>query len=376
MKKIIFITALSFSILIAGCKKSDLELFPYNQVETTQAFKTEQDITFAVNGMYQGMRASGSYWGGTWTIIADVLADNLVLNQLGRQSLKTPYYEYRYTGINTYGLFTGGYTITRRANAIIENIGSFSDGAFKNNVMGEALAVRGMLYFDMSRVYSKTYLNATDADFTLPYVITASDPTIKPGNEPLKGFYDKVIADLTKAEGLINISNGVGRLNKAAVAGLLSRVYLYKGDYTNCIAAATRALGTNPTLANIATFPAIWKDATETGVLFKVKNTDLDNSNNLGVNYYQTVKDGIKSEYNVDYNFYQLFKDGDVRKSTYIQTSPYVGTNYNHIIKYAGRPGSPAGVVDANSAHCAPVAHPSPNLSPGCRSLSRREDRP
>jgi tetratricopeptide (TPR) repeat protein len=189
----------------------------------------------------------------------------------------------------------------------------------------------------------------------LPYVITAADPTIKPSNEPVKGFYDKVIADLVKAEALINTSNGVGRLNKAAVAGLLSRVYLYKGDYANRIAAATRALGTTPNLANIATFPSIWKDATETGVLFKVKNTDLDNSSTLGVNYYQTVAAGIKSEYNVDYNFYQLFTDNDIRKSTYIQTSPYVGTNYNHIIKYAGRPGSPAGVVDAKVLRTAEV---------------------
>jgi tetratricopeptide (TPR) repeat protein len=354
MKKTLYASALAVALFVAGCKKSDLNLYPYNQVETTQAFKTQADITLAVNGMYQGIRASGSYLSGTWTIISDVLADNLVLVQAGRQSLRTPYYIWNYSGNSTYPLFAGGYTITRRANAIIENMGNFSEGAFKNNALGEAYAVRAMTYFDMSRVYSKTYQNASDADFTLPYV-TSTDPLIMPGNEPVKSFYDKVINDLTQAEGLINASNGVGRLNKAAVAGLLSRVYLYKGDWANCIAASNRALGATPNVNTIATFPNVWTDATEAGVLFKVKNTNLDNSNTLGVNFYQAVSGGIKSEYTVDYNFYQLFASNDVRKSTYISTSAYSGSTYNHVIKYAGRAGSPAGVVDAKALRTAEV---------------------
>ncbi|CAM3765268.1 RagB/SusD family nutrient uptake outer membrane protein [Mucilaginibacter galii] len=360
MNKRIYTAALS-AILIAGCSKEKLNLYPYNQVATEQAFRSETDVTFDINGMYNGLRTSTSYFvNGIWNILGDVLSDNLVLNTLGRQSLKNPYYEYRYSATNTYGLFGSGYSIIRRANAILENIEKFPNGTFKNNAKGEALAVRALVYFDMSRVYSKTYLNASDADFTVPYV-TTTDATITPANEPVKGFYDKVIADLTQAETLINAnnsisaSNTVSRLNKAAVAGLLSRVYLYKGDYSNCIAAANRALGTTPNVGSLTTFGSIWTDATDAGVLFKVKNTNLDNLNAQGVNYYQTVSQGIKSEYNVDYNFYQLFANNDIRKTIYIQTSPYSAVNYNHVIKYAGRPGTPVGVVDAKVLRTAEV---------------------
>lgn len=358
MKKILYTAALS-AILIAGCSKSDLNLYPYNQVATSQAFNTQTDVTYDINGMYQGLKASGSYYvTGTWNILADVLADNLVLNQVGRQSLRTPYYEWSYNSASTYGLFVGGYTIIRRANAILENIGSFPAGSFKNDAMGQAYALRAMVYFDMCRVYSKTYLNATAADLTLPYVTTTS-ATNMPASEPLQGFYNKVIADLVLAESLINTAatnnNGNITLNKEAVAGLLSRVYLYKGDYTNCIAEANKALGAVPNLPNIATFPSIWTDATSQGVLFKVKNTNIDNINGQGVNYYQAVTGGIKSEYVVDYSFYQLFSNTDVRKSTYISTSAYTGVLYNHIVKYAGRPGSPAGVVDGKALRTAEV---------------------
>ena len=183
-----------------SCKKTELDLFPYNQVETTQAFNTEADVTIAVNGMYTGFRtpptvAAGSvaytnaYFIGQWNIMADVLADNVIINQTGRQTLKT-FGEWKYTGEDTYRLFDHGYAITRRANAILENIDKFPDGAFKNNAKGEALAVRALTYFDMSRVYGKTYQNATTADSVMPYV-EITNATNLPARESVQGFYEK-----------------------------------------------------------------------------------------------------------------------------------------------------------------------------------------
>lgn len=343
----------SFCLVAVSCKESELDLFPYNQAETSQAFLTQPDITLAVNGMYNGIRASGSYYQGTWNIIADVLSDNVILNITGRQSLKS-FYQWQYTGEGTYALFNGGYSIARRANAILENIDAFQDGQFKNNAKGEALAIRAMTYFDMSRIYSKTYLNAGATDSTVAYV-TSTIATNLPKKEPVKPFYDKVIADLVQASSLINVSNGVGRLNKAAVDGLLSRVYLYKGDYTAAAAAATSALGTTPNVTSIANFPLIFRDASESGVLFKIRNTTIDNSNTLGTNYYQTVGGGKRSEYVPDFDFFNSYAANDIRKSTYFETSAYNTVQQNHIIKYAGRTGQPAGVLDAKVIRTAEV---------------------
>jgi hypothetical protein len=354
MKKVKYILFLSI-IGFASCKKEQLELYPYNQIETTQAFNTEADVTLAINGMYAGLRTSGSYFvSGIWNIMADVLADNLIINQAGRQTLKT-YGEWRYTGENTTGLFAGGYTIVRRANAILENIDNFADGPFKNNAKGEALALRAMVYLDMARVFSKTYENASDADVSLPYV-TETDPTIKPGNESVKSFYGKVIADLEQAKTLIGTSNGIYRLNRNSVNGLLSRAYLFKGDMAATITASNDALGATPNVPSRTDFPKIWTDDTNNGVLLKVRNTKQDNVNSQGVNYYQVVSGERKSEYVVDFNFNAMFTPEDIRTSTYISKSKFNQVDYNNVIKYNARSnGDPAGVVDAKVLRTAEV---------------------
>jgi hypothetical protein len=351
MKKISLI--LFTVVFLAACNKKELDLYPYNQIETTQAFNTTNDVDLALGGVYNGLRAAGSYYQGDWNIAFEVVSDNLVLNQQGRLSQQT-FYNWQYTGNGTSGLFGNAYALIRRANAIIENIGKVTaTDSYKNNVKAQALAARGLLHFDLSRVYGKTFTNATEKDSTAPYV-TSTDATLVPGKMAVKDVYALVVADLTNAEAMIGTSNGVGKISKAAVQGILSKVYLYMGEWDKSIAAATAALGSTPAIGTIATFPSIWTDASEVGVLFKIKNTLTDNSNTLGVNYWQNTG-GIKSEYNVDYDFFKLFKSNDVRTATYIQTSAFNAVTYNHVMKYAGKTGFPAGVLDGKVLRSAEV---------------------
>jgi starch-binding outer membrane protein, SusD/RagB family len=365
MKKIIII--LGIIALVSSCRKSELELFPYNQIETEQAFSTENDANLALNGMYFGLRASGSYYQGTWSIFGEVTSDNVLISTAGRLSQQASH-NWQYTPDNTYALFAGGYTIARRANAIILNADKLtgSTPAFINNLKAQALACRAMIYFDMCRIHAKALVNATTADSTIPY-ITTLDQSILPAKESVASFYAKVIADLNLANSLItsaSTGNGVGRFSKLAVNGLLSRVHLYAGDWANCITASNAALAPSTTLPSIAGFPAIWTDVNPSaatgangsdGVLFKITNTLVDNINTLGVNYYQAVAGGIRSEYVVDYAFRQLFLPTDVRTNTYIQTSLYNGVSQNHVVKFAGKSGFPAGVVDAKVLRTAEV---------------------
>jgi hypothetical protein len=346
------------SVVIASCSKKDLQLDPYNALPTETAFNTQQDFTNALRGMYQGFVTAGSYTGGEYLVLADLIADNMTRVAAGRNTGQN-YYFWTYTSEATSGLWGNGYGIIRRANGILENVGKLPAGQFRNNAEAEALAVRGFVHFDISRVYSKVFANSNpNSDLGIPY-ITGTEFTLLPSRPTLKATYDAVIADLTKSFGMINLTNADGgfnrvRLNKAAVAGFLSRVYLHMHDWQKTADWADSSLKYNSNPATLTEFPRIWTDETEAGVLFKVRFTEKDNVS-VGVQHQQFSSSGYRSEFVPEFTLWQQYTNNDVRKNAYFETSNYLGAPYNHIIKYAKRPTGRLNVVDVKVIRVAEV---------------------
>ena len=359
MKKIYIIASLLL-LTAAGCKK-ELIQSPSNAIPVENAFNTPADFTNAILGAYSGLEGKNlppiggvvpgsSYYGGqdggSMATTPDVLSDNLILNQQGRKSEQT-FFNFKYTGNQTWDLWSNAYVAISRANNILQNIGHLTSGSFKDNIQGEALAIRALAHFDLLRLYAKSYTSASATDPGVPYV-TSVDPTLLPARTADKTAYDLVVTDMKQAQTLIALDNGVGRMDKAAVDGLLSRVYLYRGEWQNCITAATAAIADAPAanaLAPAADFGAIWTDDTEEDVLFKIKILDDDNIP-IGVGYEQASPSGVKPEYSVDYTLFNLYTNTDVRKDAYIGQTSFNTINYNYVKKYFGRTTGNANVVD------------------------------
>lgn len=359
MKKLIYILAVGL-LPLASCE-SELDQNPFNALTPEQAFSTEADFVNAVRGAYTGLRG-GSYYGGldggSMILTPDILSDNLIINSQGRFSQQGTY-QLNYTANSTWQIWSNAYTTILRANYILENIDNLTDGPAKSNIRGEALALRALAHFDLLRMYGKRYIGATDADLGVPYV-TSTDPTLEPARNPLKESYDLVVADFLAAETAIGTSNGVGRLNKTAVQGLLGRVYLYMGQWQNAVDKSTAAIASIPAanaLATRAEFPGIWTDATEKGVLFKLRILDTDAAPvvNVGVGYQQTVNGLVRAEYSPTCEIARLFEPSDIRTDTYIGTSTYGGLTSRYVKKHVGRATGTLNVVDVKILRTAEV---------------------
>jgi len=347
MKKRLLYIGLVGGLLFSGCSK-ELGLTPYNGISTDIVFNNPNDFNLAVKGLYAGLRAQASYLGGESILFGDILSDNVIINQAGRKSYQD-INRWIYSSNATSALFNNAYVVIRRSNSIINNINKLSDGAVKNNYLSEALAVRAMAHFDVLRLYAKRYNAATETtDLGVPYV-TSTDAELLPARNTMKESFDKIIADFVAAEAGANVTNGVGRLNKAAIAGLLSRVYLYKNDFANAGAAADRSLavtpGTSDNPGTAAQLTSIFTDATEVGVLFKIKILDEDNVK-IGTYYSQTTGGQVKSEYVPTLDFYNLYTATDARKAAYFVTGPFGNRTYNNVAKYIARPNSTANTLD------------------------------
>jgi hypothetical protein len=342
MKKIKLIYSILFITFLSSCEDRLNEFEPYNAQTLDTFYKTPADFTQAVNGMYSGFRTNGYYaangTGSDYNILADILSDNLILNTEGRQSGRQNA-EFNYNSNSTpTALYSGAYFIISRSNAILKNIDNLSNGAFKNDVRGQALAIRAICHFDVARSYSKIPTQSSDANSSIGIAYSTDfDPEAKPSRlSTVSETYSKIISDLETASSLISTTQTVGKLDKRAVLGLLSRVYLYQGNYELAATRAQECIAAGATLATRAQFTNIWKDAVVVGdpdMLFKVLITSQDNLQ-LATNYFQFLGGAYFSEYVCDYGLFQLYNNSDIRKSAYIRTATTNGVSYNHIIKY------------------------------------------
>ena len=85
MKHLIYKSFIILMMLgVVSCDEK-LELSPNNSLDTGQALQQPSDFTNAIKGVYSRFR-TGTYWGGWYQIVPDVLSDNLILNSEGRNS--------------------------------------------------------------------------------------------------------------------------------------------------------------------------------------------------------------------------------------------------------------------------------------------------
>lgn len=335
MKKTLYITiAAGLGLFLASCKK-ELNLTPYNALPPSQVFSTDADFQNAVNGMYLKMNQSGAYYvgGDNSSFIAtnDILTDNLIGYARSRGTGQQ-FSDWNYTSFTTTNFYIDGYAIIRAANEIIANIGNLpANDPSRNDFLGQAIAIRAVVHFDMVRLFGTAYTQASSSDLGVPYVTHVPAYTENPTRDLVTNNYDSIAVDLNTAVAIIG-DDAPGRIGKAAVYGYLSRLYYDMGDWANTITAATNCLNIESDPGSISDFPNIWTDQTENGVLFKLKILQTDQLT-PGTSYGQgTLAEFIPTAY-----LYNLYTATDVRQSSYFQAVTNNGNNINLVIKYIGQ---------------------------------------
>ncbi len=335
----------------ASCD-SELDQQPNNAFSTSTFYNSLGDFENATRGLYAGFYGGG-YYGSSLLSRPDIMTDNVILAPAGRRSNQF-FNEWRYVANAAWDMMFSPYVVTNRANLIIENISNIDGAAEQNNFLGEARAARAIAMFDMLRVYSKIPTQGGDANTSLGMpIITGTDPSVRELRPTVAESYQFVIDELEAAKGLINTDNGVGRLNKNAVNAMLSRVYLYNGDYGNAITAANNV---TTQVASIANFSGIWTDSNAEGVVFKLDQDRILDNIGIGIAWSQSVDGAIIPEYVVSFELFNLYQNTDVRKNAYTQVqADNEGNLYNSIVKMFGEVGQNNGAVDAKVIRAAEV---------------------
>ena len=232
-KQIIFLTAV---VLLATACNKKLDINPTQSVPQELVFDNNANILAALNGAYD-VASDGYVLGGDLMLYSELLGAGDEITWVGTYNEPREIYN---KSILTNNLFVANtwslsYRVINICNNIIANISKVNEDD-RDRVHGEALFLRGLMYFGLAELYAKPY-SAGNLTTNLGLQLVTS-PTVNGQvtsanlvpRSSVQDTYAQILADLTTAKPLLNDEIGVFA-SKYAAAAILSRVYLQMGDY-------------------------------------------------------------------------------------------------------------------------------------------------
>lgn len=281
MKKInkIISLGLILTATLTSCSHDWLNLDPSDGLPIDGAISSYQDAFTALNGVYDGLQEDERYYGARMLYYGDVRADDMQSTSTATRTL--PYYRMQYTATDVSGIWETPYNIIRRANTLITALesGAITDGKKESldNILGQALAIRALAHFDLSRVYGKPYQMDNGASWAAPIVTNVPSFDSQPLRNTVAEVYTQVIADLKKSISLMTTDKSIGYFNQYGAQALLSRVYLYQGDNQNAFDAAEAVINSQAyKLWTNEEYVSAWTKGGNSELIFEIVNKGND----------------------------------------------------------------------------------------------------
>ncbi len=249
MKSIHILLATIFIIGLSACSKDFLNVPPSSAGDAATSIQTEEDAKVMMNGIMRSM-TDVNYYGRNFIIYADAKGGDLAVFSRGRGLDGLYFFDHSPTTGSYSGFWNTIYNCILKVNNLIVNIEKLQkDGTEGNfdNVLGQALTARAMMYFDLVRMYGEPYTLDKSA-FGVPNVTKPLDASAHPLRATVEENYAQIIKDLNDAAPLLSKEKSDGYINFYANEAMKARVYLTMGEtkYGDALAAAEDIIQNGP----------------------------------------------------------------------------------------------------------------------------------
>ena len=297
------VSALPF--LFTACSGDWLDLDPSTSVTSDNAIQSLEDAKTALNGIYR-IASEHSYYGDNYLYYADCRGEDVQARiDKGPGRRVSPYYLFNVAADDAFNItrvWNQPYIVIHQANSLIEKIdnGSVqtSDTQEIARIKAEALAMRGLALFDLTRLFGMPYTLDNGASLGVPIEIKTELPTHQPSRNTVAECYNQVIKDLTEALPNLVTTKSDGHQNVWSVKALLSRIYLYMNDNENALKYAQEVINNGGlyTLFTHDEYTSVWGKDFNSESLFEFYFTLTEPSGGSGgegapMVYADNVKD-------------------------------------------------------------------------------------
>jgi len=318
--------ALALGLSLSACKEA-LDIAPQQSIDAATGYNTAQKLGAAVVGIYARLDNPRLY-GTDLILVPELLGGDNYINWDGS------FQNYRqlrnHTQIsnnsNAEGIWTQAYGAINQCNLVLDNLAVVTDASQRSQYEGEALFIRGAMYFELVRLYAQQYQaggsNAQDGvPLNLVPVTTVAQADTKLARSSVEQVYTQVIKDLQAAASKLPTQN-VSRASKYSAEALLARVYLQQGNYAAARTAANDVI-TNSGGSLQGSVAAVFANRNSAESLFEIQQNDQNNAgtSNDGLatyfaGYSPNGDQGVlygRGDVRVLPAFSTLYEDSDVR---------------------------------------------------------------
>ncbi len=176
------------------------------------------------------------------------------------------------------------YIFLLQVNNLLRNIEQLEEGGATgyNSYKGQALTLRAIMYFDMVRLYGKSYDLDKNA-YGVPNVTAPLISSAQPLRNTVNENYDQILSDLKMAAPLLAKTKSNGFVNYYGNLAMQARVYLYMKDYANALKAAEEIITSNVyTLYSNAAWVDSWKAQYGSESIFEIGVYPLEGDLGVG----------------------------------------------------------------------------------------------
>ncbi|MEL7160463.1 MAG: RagB/SusD family nutrient uptake outer membrane protein [Bacteroidota bacterium] len=276
-----FLVAAALAVFLPACTDFIERPTPQQSLPSSAAFNTASDLETALIGAYQAMQQSD--FGATGLALnANILSDN------GFWQGSFPSYVDMFNRALTpdngevTGLWRFGYLAINHANLVLRALDTSEDPTLtpevRDRLRGEALFIRGLSYFELTRFYGLPYGSSSSSDPGVPILTTATqesgDNTFPTRNTVQEG-YDQAINYLTEAANLLEPTGNPGRANATAATAYLAEIAFQQRDYAKAASLAEDVINAGYMLTASPSDPFLTEGSSEE--IFAIISTVQDN---------------------------------------------------------------------------------------------------
>lgn len=345
MKKIYFVLALAAGLTLSSC---DLDTLPSTSLGEEVAITTKSDLQNAVNGIGYLVSQDRMTYGSDYGIYADLLTNEFkVAKDNGHSSKISMYTITKNDELPEYAYYYY-YKAIANCNKALELSGNMEETDDVKNLKGQLYAWRGMLHFDLARMFAHIPTAASDVNAANSGIVLSTEvyqPDYKGPRATLKQTYDQIIADFTKGMEMMGkgTKNSTGYQSYYSALALRARANLYAGNYSAALADAKEVIKDGGyELYTKKDYVSVWEKEGTSESIFELLITANYNPQRNSLGYYCdasgypecALADGGKIL------TYLKANPGDVR-SKVIKEQTIAGVAGTHFFpaKYPGRDG-------------------------------------